>query len=242
MSRTLHYLVLSATGLVLLGLGLLAGYQALKIGSAGDYRLLAVANPRDKAVKPSFPFPQGLVDQVNSQGVADAATAPAYSGYTRITDDSEALTVFVPKEWTDIETGKWVYQGQAIGTYIQASTDLDKFINTRSVSGVFIGASKALAARGSNTDLLTAQRSNSSAGCHYGGQTSFTDSFYLGDYDYFLNCANRGQNLVQVVARPPNGDYAILLQIKAKSKEDLAAAAEILNTFQVIDDLDRGDH
>ena len=243
-----NYITLLTTSAALFGLLSFVGFRAVSnttdgnavppvvLGAGTGTSQVAAGAP----ARTSFNFPKDLVDQVSKAN--GAGSASAYSGYTRLADENEALEVFVPKEWADVEAGDWTYQGQKVGTFIQASSDLYKFNTERSVAGVFIGASKRLADQYSTTALLATERPASSAACDYRGQVHYSDPFYLGDYDYSLSCANGGQNLIVAAAQSPNRDYIVFVKVLAKSKADLEAVAEVLNTFQVISDLDLGDH
>lgn len=245
-----NYIMLLTSGAALFGLLGFVSYQAVSKTTDGNgvppVAVGAAAGTSSSIsgapARTTFNFPKDLVDQVNSTSLGAGGSTPAYSGYTRLTDENEALTVFVPKEWSDIDAGEWTYQGQKVGTYIQASSDLYKFNTEHSVPGIFIGASKKLANQYSTTTLLAAERPLTAGGCNYRGQMHYGDAFYLGDYDYSLNCAGGGQNLIVATAQPPNRDYVVLVKVLARNKADLEAAAEILNTFQVTDDPDRGDH
>ncbi|MEO8285687.1 MAG: hypothetical protein ABI670_04580 [Chloroflexota bacterium] len=234
------------TFLPLLALGLfvvvaLSGSRMAALGARPAEKVpqLAQESPSLAAAASKFQFPQELVDRVTN--MSESAQG-SYSGYMRLTDDFEAMTVFVPNEWQDIQTGDWLVQGKKVGNVIEASSDLNRFKTSHDVPGVFVGASRVLAAQYSGPALLDLRRGEAAAGCEYRGQMHFTDAFYLGDYDYSMNCGAEKQNVIVAAAKPPNGDHVILIQIVVKSKADLDAAAHVLSTFQVIGDLDAGDH
>ncbi|HEX9333130.1 MAG TPA: hypothetical protein VF896_14655, partial [Anaerolineales bacterium] len=53
---------------------------------------------------------QHLLLSQDIQAQSNLAQSPsAYSGYTRVTDNEDKITMQVPIEWNDIDTGTWTY-------------------------------------------------------------------------------------------------------------------------------------
>ncbi len=199
-------------------------------GSITSYVLGNPSTERDPAKQ--FPLPQGVTGQT---GPTDSASRP---GYARITDDEETIVAQVPAAWKDVDTGRWVYQGQDVGVFLAASTDLDNFSSRRSAPGVFIGVSRALAQAYDEEQLLALEAATFSRQCKRQGRSTFQDPFYTGLYDTYVTCGNNGQELFVAATMSANREQLILLRIGVVNKADQEAAARIFETFQVLGDPD----
>jgi hypothetical protein len=201
------------------------------------------ATPIPNQPRPShFQFPQVLVDQL---ALSSFNTQPSSVHYVSLTDDVDALSMETPSDWSDIETGPWIVQGQTVGIFIAAAPDLGAFYASRAEPGVFFGASRDLV--GSTRVMSPAEVTNPVIGkvlldeegsrqgrCQDGGRFSYRDNFYLGDYDVSLNCASGSRGEITLVTMPPDQQYMMLLRIHITNQADMAAAAHILDTYQVI--------
>src|SRR4051812_24709920 len=107
----------------------LAGFAAR--GSGIEPR--AVAALQDKpAVQPSqsdsSQLPQELVDRVGGgnpgKGSPGNANAGSDGDYVRLVDSYGAITLDVPRAWSQIDMGTWNIRGKPAGRFIAASTDL----------------------------------------------------------------------------------------------------------------------
>lgn len=166
----------------------------------------------------------------------------AYSGYTRVTDNEEKITVEVPVEWSDIETGEWTYKGNHAGIYVAASADLASFYAGGSQSGVFIGVSKGLANTHGKDGLLDLEKKDVSRQCLHKGRFDFNNLFYTGQYDQFTNCATGTPGLFVFTTDSADKKSVILLRMIVVSEADVAAADWIIHTFQVLGDPEQDDH
>src|ERR1044071_1000944 len=102
----------------------------------------------------------------------------SYSDYTRITDMEDRISVQVPVEWADIDTGPWTYKVRSSGIFLAASTDLSKFYADGSAPGVLIGVSSRLARTYGKDQLLGMERADLSKRCTYKGSFEFQGLFY----------------------------------------------------------------
>ena len=166
----------------------------------------------------------------------------SYSGYTRVTDNEEKITVEVPVEWSDIETGAWTYQGREVGVFVAASGDLANFYSTESQPGVLIGVSHSLATTYGEDGLLGLEKRDLSRQCLHKGRFDYQNQFYAGQYDQFTNCATGTPNLLVFTTTSADQKSLILLRIVVVSEADLEAADIIMNTFQVLGDPERDEH
>jgi hypothetical protein len=171
-----------------------------------------------------------------------AQSPSAYSGYTRVTDNEDKITMQVPVEWNDIETGKWTYTGRTMGVFVAASGDLGNFYSTRSQPGVLIGVSHALAGAYGKEGLLDLEKRDHGRSCLYKGRFDFQNPFYVGQYDQYTNCTSGTPNLLVFTTASADQKYLILLRITIVSEADLEAVDTILSTFQVLGNPERDDH
>lgn len=185
-----------------------------------------------------FSLPSAVIQE--QSGLAQ--TPLSYSGYTQITDNEEKIMVQVPVEWSDIETGAWMFKGKQTGVFLAASADLGNFYASRSQSGVLIGVSSALARTYSRDGLLGVEQRDLSRQCSYKGRFNYQNQFYAGQYDHFANCANGTPGLFIFTTSAADQKYLIMIRIAIVSEADLEAVDTIINTFQVLGDPERDDH
>ena len=173
----------------------------------------------------------------------NVSQSPAtYSGYTRVNDNEDKITLQIPVEWNDIETGEWTYKGRKVGVFVAASGDLGNFYASRSQAGVLIGVSHALAHGYSQAGLLDLEKREHAGACVYKGRFDFQNMFYLGQYDQFNNCANGTPNLLVLTTASADQKSLIMLRMVVVSQADLEAVDKILSSFQVLGDPEVDDH
>lgn len=211
----------------------------LVAGVSFNSRLLAAKDAfaqEDVGAEERFALP-AVVEQAS----ALAPSPAAYSGYTRITDNEEKITVEVPVEWGDIETGEWVFKGRNVGVFLAASSDLANFYSTRSQSGVLIGVSRSLARSYNKEGLLGLEKRDLSRQCLHKGRFDYKNQFYSGQYDHFVNCSGTPGMLVFTTTSADQKSL-IFIRIAVVSEADMAAVDTIINTFQVLGDPEQDDH
>jgi serine protease Do len=158
----------------------------------------------------------------------------AYSSYITVNDDSGALVMAIPAEWSDVNGTAWVIDDQVVGGAIRASGSLDNFYNTWTEPGVFFGASRVLAQTMNEQSILDLDIYDFSGDCEYQGRDTYEDVVYTGLYDYYTNCGGVGTEFVNLTAVPGNRAFVILLQVQVVSQADLDAVDQILASFEVI--------
>jgi serine protease Do len=188
-------------------------------------------NGRELTQKMSF------AQQVESSGGgegSDVGAGTAYSSYITVNDDSGALVMSIPAEWSDFNGAAWAIDDQVVGGAIRASGSLDNFYNTWTEPGVFFGASRVLAQTMNEQSILDLDIYDFSGDCEYLGRDTYEDAVYTGLYDYYTNCGGVGTEFVNLTAVPANRAFVILLQVQVVSQADLEAVDKILNSFEVI--------
>ncbi len=183
-------------------------------------------------MEPAFSFASEL------GGVTDTpAAGPAgYEQYVEVADDSGLIRVSVPAEWSDTLGAAWTFDGELIGPAVSAAPDLDGFAATWGTPGVFIAASDRLPL--SRAELLDGE--DFSSACTFVERLDYDDGLYVGEFDVWEDCGDAGSTFLVVAAEPPDGAFAILVQIVIVDERDFAAADEIINTFIVSEDLGLG--
>jgi serine protease Do len=173
-------------------------------------------------------------------GGGETGSSPAYSEYVQVTDDSGALTMAIPAEWSDLDGAAWVVDDQVVGGTISAAGDLEAFYQTWDEPGVFFGASRLLAQTMNEQNMLDHDANDFSGDCNYEGRDTYADAIYTGLYDHYTNCGGVGTSLIVLSAVPENRGFLILLQIQVVSQADLEALDHILSSFEVIGTLPSG--
>jgi serine protease Do len=179
----------------------------------------------DAELTVAFSFAEELGEEVGGD------TAVTYE-YVEIYDDDDALVMQVPTTWTEIDGRNWDYDGTIIGSALSAAPNLDGFINTWGVPGVFFGASDVLLDETNPGDLLS--QYDFSDACTFDGTYDYEDSIYVGAYDLWLDCGDTDSLLVILEAYPPGEEFVVLVQVQIVSDADLEAFDTILATFDVV--------
>lgn len=162
-------------------------------------------------------------------GTGTGGTGGDYSGYTEVTDDTGALQITLPVEWSDLDTDGWTVDGQYVGPGILASTNIDGYLSTWTTPGMFFGASETLAAQYDVRTYLDGF--NFADSCVYDGRFDYSDQLYTGSYDLYSNCGGEDSSFLILVVEPATQDALLLLQVQMVSDADQEALQNMLDTF-----------
>jgi serine protease Do len=187
-----------------------------------------------RELEQSFSFAQEFGNEVETSGDG------AYAGYAIVSDDSGAIQVSIPQEWTDVDGSAWVLDEETVGATVSASSNLNEFYDTFSTPGVFFGASDVLAERydaGSFLDELP----DYSADCTYEGRSDYEDSVYTGLFDHYTECGDGVSQVINIVAFPESGELVVWVQTQIVNEADLEALDQIINSFDVVGALPSGE-
>lgn len=191
-------------------------------------------NGRPLAV--SMSFAQELGSEV-SQGTG-TQPGDSYTEYVQVSDDSGAITVEVPKEWTQVDGKQWQ---TTWGSYnitapsVSASANLDQYLNSWDESGMFFAASSDMGRTGGYMQLLEGVQEWYKKDCRLDSSSKYSDDLYEGQYQLWKNCGpNRTYSLV-LAARPKQNktSFLVLIDMRITKDADLQALDHILQTFVV---------
>jgi hypothetical protein len=82
--------------------------------------------------------------------------------------------------------------------------------------------------------LLAEQQEALLEECQTEGRYGYKDSFYKGNYDFYVECGQNEHHQMVVTTSPPNSPYIIVLRINLLRYADVEAVAHILDSFQVV--------
>ena len=174
----------------------------------------------------------GSTGGTGSSGGGDTATYPEY---TTITDDSGAISIEIPTEWSDLSTGPWGNDSGDFGVSIAAAANLQEWYDTWNVPGVFFGVTTDVTRWGTETDLLDGLR-ESFTECTFTERAPYTDGVFEGEYDGFENCAGATNTFFNLVVHPIDDPTSalVLVQINLIEDRDLDALKHIFDSFLIV--------
>ena len=185
----------------------------------------------------SFSFARQVEEQAAGELDASFAGGTTYTQYVEVWDDTETLVVEIPLEWS-VEVDGRPYlddDGAFLAADIQASSNLEDFLNTYATPGVEFAASSVWATLYDEASLLDVlQRSYD---CVYDGRYEYDDGLYSGLYDLYVDCGDVGSVIIELVATPADRSFIIFVQVQAVTDADLDALDRILDTFFVAGEL-----
>jgi serine protease Do len=190
-----------------------------------------------RALEQSFSFAQQLSEDTSTTPVP--STDPATGGYVTVHDDSGALQISIPAEWSQVDGQNWVDGDLVLGASITASADVKAFTNEYYQPGVFFGASDQIAKLGGYVQLLDVYRESYRKDCELNTRNDYVDSAFEGKYDIFTNCLGNSNTMIVLSARPINNPTSMLIVVVVNmiSDADFAALDEIIATFDVVGSL-----
>ena len=173
-----------------------------------------------------------FAEELEEEATVETDTS-VYPEYVVIEDDTLAISVEVPTEWSDVDGAPYE---DAAGNYVvdvRAASSLTSFFDTWSTPGMIFSASSDWATTTSEEALLDEVVSNFNEICEYAGRDVYEDPLYTGSFDTFVNCGDEAATYVVVAARPPEGNFLLRVQVQANSDRDFEALDRILSSFIV---------
>jgi serine protease Do len=235
-------LITKLEGLELATDGTMADYcDIIRSRNRSDTMSIEVLRPQTEEVLQGQLNGRNLEPVVSLADNTTTATAEATgnatdSDYTTVTDDSGALEMEVPTEWSEVNGSPWEMDGEIIGRGLSASADLDAYNETWGQPGAFFGASRKLAESYSVEEYLDSMDFSDS--CDYDDRYDYPfDGLYKGKYDLWGNCGEERSSFLVLAAVPENQDFLIVVEIVMISDADFEAGDRILDSFEVVGDL-----
>ena len=176
-------------------------------------------------LEPSFSFGAELADDIDAGGDGAAGGLTTYQQYTSLSDDSGAITVDVPVEWSDTD-GR---PNAEFGPSIFAAPDLTSFLETYDTPGVIVEYSSDLGP-GDITRVLDELILSE---CTSMGRDVYDDPLYTGEFEFFTDCLGGNTAALTVAAAPPDGSFLVRVFVQVVDDRDLDAMDQILNSFVV---------
>ncbi len=162
-------------------------------------------------------------------------SGPSYT-YVTITDDTGAISVDVPDEWTDVLGTTWTRDGEDLGPGLSASTDRQEWLDTWSVAGVFVGSSALLLQEYGSAQAYLDSFSGFASECDDELFGDYDDGLYVGVYVIYEGCGSSGASFVRVIATPlESADYLIRFEFQAIEDRDFDALDVALSTFIAVE-------
>lgn len=180
------------------------------------------------ALAETFSFAEELEDDATVEETGDV-----YTEYTVITDDTGAMQVEIPVEWSDVDGAPYTDEEGREITDVRAAPDLAAFQESWTTPGMIFSASSDWAASTNEEALLDEAVQALSGQCTYAGREVYEDPAYSGFYDTFVDCADSLATYVVIAARPPEGGFILLVQVQANEDRDFDALDHILSSFYV---------
>ncbi len=168
-----------------------------------------------------------------TNGGTEGGAADTYSGYTTITDDTGAVSVAVPNEWTDVDGAPYTGEDGIQRVDVRASTSLEAFANGWDTPGMILTASSGLVQSSTVDDVLDQLGAGGAEQCTYEGRQPYSDQLYTGVFDVFTNCGGTTATYVIVAAQPEDGAFVVSVQFQANTDRDYEALDQVLSTFVV---------
>ena len=140
----------------------------------------------------------------------------------------------VPAAWADIDGRLWestfaTGTDELIGPGLTASPDIEAYVSSWSMPGVFVGASPMITL----TPAEMIDQYDFTNACTFAGRYDYDDGLYLGVYDEYVDCGDAGSEMYQIVAAPQPQTRIASVQIQIVTEADREAASQIIGTWQV---------
>ncbi len=204
---------------------------SVEVYRASDDVFLEGTLNTEKILEVSYSFANELEDEVGDTGT----NAAGYDSYITLVDSAGIMSVEVPSAWTDTDLESlWSYGDENVGISISAASNIADWQSGWTTPGIFFGASTLLPAFDSVDSLLDGQ--DYSFACSYDSRTDYSDVFYDGAYDLWVDCDGTDTIFVVLAAETPGSEVLMMLQIVVVDDADLEAFDAILASF-VVDEI-----
>lgn len=192
-----------------------------------EEQLVGQLNGRQLEVAFSFAQQEG-----ENAPPATGGNATTYSDYQTINDNTNALQVQVPVEWTEHRGNPWSMNDANVGVSVVAAPNIQLFYDDWNTPGMFFGASRSLIQQYDENTLLDTVKFDQA--CSYGGREEYQDALYKGFYDTWTGCGGTETAFYVISVVPEDRAFIGLVQIQVVTEADLEALDRIIRSFQVV--------
>jgi hypothetical protein len=163
--------------------------------------------------------------------------------YALVKDDSGKLSVEVPSEWKTHITSEpegekgitWSsFLGESAGPSVAAVNDVNAWRSgARGHKGTYILASKKLAQKYTDDELVALGPNDYSSSCEAGTRRPFDRPPYSGKLQEWNNCSGQSDHTaITLAAAPEDRECVVLLQIGGYLQGEEEGVQHILDTFE----------
>jgi serine protease Do len=151
-------------------------------------------------------------------------------GFTEISDDAGFITISVPNDWADVESGDWESDGDVVGKFLTASPSLDDFNSGWETPGMWVAIPNEIG-NTSVDDVLDSF--DFSDFCTYDQRYDYEDERFVGKYDFWTVCNDIEGSLFATFALQPvdNDQTGVVMYVYMPSEDDIAALEPLLLTL-----------
>jgi serine protease Do len=165
-------------------------------------------------------------------------TGDTYESFSIVTDDSDTIQVEIPDEWSDIRGEAQEIAG-VLAPSIQASPDVDAFINTFDVPGMEFVLSDQFTPADFESIMDAIGPSDL---CTSAGREDYEDPLFTGRFEVWEACQGTDASYIVVVAAEENSTDVAIVTVQAIDDRDFDALDRILATFSTTETiLESGD-
>jgi hypothetical protein len=188
-------------------------------------------NPVASSVDHRFEFPNEIRNEVRRN---QRQPASAYSGFVRVFDELETVSVMIPAQWNDVEVD-WAISGDhESGVIIVATGDLNAY-RAGDAPGMTLLATPDAVPDASVVKLLDEEAASASGQCpgNRFSRTNYRDPHFTGYYDFYSGCRNQF-SIIRLVAVPGSGAATIVLEAAIRNEADLGAVKTAFESFELL--------
>jgi serine protease Do len=177
---------------------------------------------------------ESLSDDLAGTATAQGGSA-SYDDYQYVNDDSGAIEVEVPTEWSGVDGSAYTLEDGSERPRVIATPDLQGFRDNFSTSGVFV-VSLPGDLSSDSASLLTQllDEVGASGACPEAtGQEEYDDGLYTGTYELLNGCDGGSASFAGIVASPEGGEFTVFVGVQLVVEADFEALDRIIQSFKV---------
>jgi serine protease Do len=153
----------------------------------------------------------------------DTGGGDIYAEYMPVTDDTGAIEVYVPTEWSDLDGAP----NPEFGPSIYAAPDLESFLDTWDTPGLILEVSGDYGAG----DVEAVLDEFQPTGCSGTGREAYEDPLYTGLFEVWESCDGTDTGVITLAVTPEDGSFVIRLAMQIVEERDLDALDQVIDTF-----------